>query len=100
MKTYRWVLVAFLALSLSSTLMAAPQKAAPPVKVATAAPVANLLDLNTATVDQLKTLPGVGDAFAAKIVAGRPYKAKNELATKKILSNATYLKIKNLVIAK
>jgi competence protein ComEA len=58
------------------------------------------LDINSASEDELKVLPGIGDAYAKKIVEGRPYKRKDELVQKKVVPQGTYDKIKNQIVAK
>jgi DNA uptake protein ComE-like DNA-binding protein len=58
-----------------------------------------LIDINTATEAQLKAIPGVGDEYAKKIIAARPYNKKEELTTKKIIPADSYEKIKKLIDA-
>ena len=87
------LLVFCIAAALTVPAQQAPKAAAPKT-------VADLLDINSATTEQLSALPGIGEAYSKKIVAGRPYSGKDDLVSKKIIPQATYDKIKGMIIAK
>jgi len=80
----------------TSTKTTAPAK--PQAPSAPTAP--SLLDVNSASKADLQTLPGIGDAYAQKIIDGRPYQRKDQLVSKKVIPQATYDKIKDLLVAR
>ena len=89
-----------LLLFVSIWCVAGNSAAASPGPVAAQMAATDKLDINTATKDQLKALPGIGDAYSQKIIDGRPYRTKLDLVHKKIIPQSTYDKIKDLIIAK
>ncbi len=95
------IVAAALLLSLPAGMAQSGAPAKAPATTSQTPPAkSQLVDLNSATKEQLDALPGIGKVYSQKIIDGRPYANKTQLVSKKILPQATYDKIKDLVIAK
>lgn len=76
-----------------------PPQTPRPAAARSSSPSGNLLDLNTATVEQLNSLPGMGAIYSRRVIAGRPYHAKNQLVRRGILPAEEYARIRGLIVA-
>lgn len=91
------VLLASLAFAQTSSTTAKDQKSTASSTAKTKK--SDLVDINSATKDQLSALPGIGDVYSQKIIDGRPYNTKKDLVTRKIIPQATYDQIQGKIIA-
>lgn len=108
-KVMLYVTKILLTVVLTSGFALAAEQKVPPVKssvekkvdaLPAKAAVEELLDINSATEEQLKKIPGIGEELSRKIIAGRPYVKKDQLKSRKIVTQALYDKIKDKIIAK
>src|SRR5690349_14458875 len=95
-----WTSVFMVLVLVITGAVSAQTKAGKAPATAGASKQAELIDLNSATKEQLMTLPGIGDALSQKIIDNRPYRAKTELTQKNVIPQATYDKIAGKIIAK
>jgi len=78
----------------------APKASTSDTRSSATAPKADMVDINSATAAELRALPGVTESDATKIIQGRPYHDKSQLVSKKVVTEPTYEKIKDHVVAK
>lgn len=102
---FQVVITAFLSLILLAGVASAQSATGKTTKKSAGAAMsdnasADLVDINSASKEQLDALPGIGEKYSQKIIDGRPYKTKTELVRKKVIPQATYAKIKGKIIAK
>jgi competence protein ComEA len=94
-----WLTLGLLAGAAGGQLAATPLTAHAMMAQTTPPSASSLVDINSASKAELSALPGIGDVYSQKIIDGRPYKTKTDLVNKKIIPQATYTKIRGLIIA-
>lgn len=99
MRNLRFLFLALVLLFTMPLAVSVAQTSAAKAAAAAAATPDNKLDINTATADQLKAFPGIGEAYSKRIIDGRPYTAKNQLVSRGVLPEGVYNKIKDSIIA-
>src|SRR4029077_4617987 len=92
--------IALASLTIAQTPSKAPSKTPDKAPAAASSAKAKILDINSATKEELQALPGIGDMYSQKIIDGRPYRMKTDLVRRKIIPLATYNKISSMLIAK
>ncbi|MBV8478127.1 MAG: helix-hairpin-helix domain-containing protein [Acidobacteria bacterium] len=95
----RWLLPFVAAIALAVGPSAYSQSATPSQQSTASQKKSGLIDINSASADELDSLPGIGPVMAQKIIAGRPYRAKTDLVTRKVIPQSAYNKIKDQIIA-
>ncbi len=108
MKLLKLASIGLLVLALASSVVLAQSTSSKPAQTGSAAapaasssqtPKSQLVDINSATKEQLDALPGIGAAYSQKIIDGRPYNSKRDLLTRKIVPEKTYDGIQDKIIA-
>jgi competence protein ComEA len=100
---FGWMACALLtlaSLAMAQTPSKSPSKTPDKAPAAAASAKPKILDINSATKEELQALPGIGDTYSQKIIDGRPYRMKTDLVRRKIIPLATYNKLSSMLIAK